>query len=83
MSLDVAAIREQFQFQNAKIDGNPLVHLDNAATTQKPQVLSMRWWSITLYNSNVHRCRSSTDEATRKFEHARDIVKDFINEAKA
>ncbi|SBT18066.1 putative cysteine desulfurase [Marinomonas gallaica] len=84
MSLDVAAIREQFPILKREIDGNPLVYLDNAATTQKPQcVIDALVEYYSLYNSNVHRgAHRLADEATRKFEHARDIVKDFINAPK-
>ena len=84
MSLDVAAIREQFPILKREIDGNPLVYLDNAATTQKPQcVIDALVEYYSLYNSNVHRgAHRLADEATRKFEHARDIVKDFINASK-
>ena len=38
-SLDVYAIREQFPVLGRGVKGNPLVYLDNAATSQKPQVV--------------------------------------------
>lgn len=81
MSLDVAAIREQFPILKREIDGKPLIYLDNAATTQKPQcVIDALVEYYSLYNSNVHRgAHRLADEATRKFEGARDIIKDFIN----
>lgn len=81
MSLDVAAIREQFPILKREIDGKPLVYLDNAATTQKPQcVIDALVEYYSQYNSNVHRgAHRLADEATRKFEAARDIIKDFIN----
>lgn len=84
MSLDVAAIREQFPILKREIDGNPLIYLDNAATTQKPQcVIDALVEYYTQYNSNVHRgAHRLADEATRKFENARDIIKDFINAPK-
>ncbi|MBD5771257.1 aminotransferase class V-fold PLP-dependent enzyme [Marinomonas colpomeniae] len=81
MSFDVAAIREQFPILKREIDGNPLVYLDNAATTQKPQcVIDALVDYYTTCNSNVHRgAHRLADEATRRFEAARDIVKEFIN----
>lgn len=81
MSFDVAAIREQFPILKREIDGNPLIYLDNAATTQKPQcVIDALVNYYTTCNSNVHRgAHRLADEATRDFEAARDIVKDFIN----
>ncbi|MBJ7549934.1 aminotransferase class V-fold PLP-dependent enzyme [Marinomonas ostreistagni] len=84
MSLDVAAIREQFPILKREIDGNPLIYLDNAATTQKPQcVIDALVDYYTQCNSNVHRgAHRLADEATRKFENARDIIKDFINAPK-
>ena len=84
MSLDVVAIREQFPILKREIDGNPLVYLDNAATTQKPQcVIDALVNYYTTCNSNVHRgAHRLADEATRHFEAARDIVKDFINAPK-
>ncbi|MFD1382276.1 aminotransferase class V-fold PLP-dependent enzyme [Rhodanobacter aciditrophus] len=84
MSLDVAAIREQFPILKREIDGKPLIYLDNAATTQKPQcVIDALVEYYTQYNSNVHRgAHRLADEATRKFEGARDIIKDFINAPK-
>ena len=54
--IDVYAIREQFPILNREIKGKPLVYLDNAATTQKPQAVID---AIRHYyehdNSNVHR----------------------------
>jgi len=84
MSLDIVAIREQFPILKREIDGNPLIYLDNAATTQKPQcVIDALVNYYTTCNSNVHRgAHRLADEATRHFEAARDIVKDFINAPK-
>lgn len=81
MSFDVAAIRAQFPILKREIDGNRLVYLDNAATTQKPQaVIDSIVSYYTECNSNVHRgAHTLADEATRRFEHARDIIANFIN----
>ena len=52
----IASVREQFPILHQEINGHPLVYLDNAATSQKPQVVID---AIKRYyeweNSNVHR----------------------------
>lgn len=81
MSFDVASIRKQFPILSREIDGKPLVYLDNAATTQKPQCVIdslVNYYSTT--NSNVHRgAHHLADEATRLFENAREQVATFVN----
>ncbi|MBU3021798.1 aminotransferase class V-fold PLP-dependent enzyme [Aestuariibacter sp. A3R04] len=81
MSLDVKAIRAQFPILQRKLDGKPLVYLDNAATTQKPQaVLDAIMSFYTTTNANVHRgAHALSDEATRLYENARNDVATFIN----
>jgi len=81
MSFDVNAIRAQFPLLQRQIDGKSLVYLDNAATTQKPQaVIDALIEYYTQYNSNVHRgAHQLADEATRRYELARDVVAKFIN----
>lgn len=78
---DVDKIRQDFPLLNQKIKGKPLVYLDNAATTQKPQVVID---ALSQYyansNSNVHRgAHSLSDHATELFEKARSNVQHFIN----
>ncbi|MFU8784670.1 aminotransferase class V-fold PLP-dependent enzyme [Aliidiomarina sp.] len=81
MSWDVEAIRAQFPILQQQVNGSPLVYLDNAATTQKPQaVLDAILAFYTECNSNVHRgAHKLSDEATRRYEKARDDVAAFIN----
>ncbi|NIB43947.1 cysteine desulfurase [Pseudomaricurvus alkylphenolicus] len=81
MTFDVAAIREQFPILSREVDGKPLVYLDNAATTQKPQcVIDALVDYYSTCNSNVHRgAHRLADEATQRYEGARDIVAGFIN----
>ena len=79
--LDVARIREDFPILGRQIHGKPLVYLDNAATTQKPNAVIGR---ITRYytheNSNVHRgVHHLSEVATAAYEGARGTVKRFIN----
>ena len=84
MSFDVVAIREQFPILKRTVNGKPLIYLDNAATTQKPQcVIDALVDYYSNSNSNVHRgAHFLADEATQQFEHARDIIQKFINAPK-
>ncbi|MBU3069805.1 cysteine desulfurase [Aestuariicella sp. G3-2] len=81
MTFDVMALRKQFPILAREIDGKPLVYLDNAATTQKPQcVIDSIVDYYTTCNSNVHRgAHRLADEATQRYEGARDTVAQFIN----
>ncbi|MBB3167966.1 aminotransferase class V-fold PLP-dependent enzyme [Simiduia aestuariiviva] len=83
MTFNVAAIRAQFPILSREIDGKPLVYLDNAATTQKPQcVIDALVDYYSTCNSNVHRgAHRLADEATTRYEGARDTVATFINAA--
>ncbi|WP_420837088.1 aminotransferase class V-fold PLP-dependent enzyme [Aliidiomarina soli] len=81
VAFDVNHIREQFPILKREVSGNPLVYLDNAATTQKPQaVIDAIVEFYTQCNSNVHRgAHQLSDEATRRYEEAREVVAAFIN----
>lgn len=81
MAFDVSEVRQQFPILSRDIDGKPLVYLDNAATTQKPQcVIDSLVHYYSSCNSNVHRgAHRLADEATQRYEGARDIIADFIN----
>jgi cysteine desulfurase/selenocysteine lyase len=80
-AFDIDAIRADFPILHQQVKGKPLVYLDNAATTQKPQVVMdalTRYYST--INSNVHRgAHTLSDLATREFEGARETVQRFIN----
>ena len=80
---DVAKIRRDFPILSRNARGKPLVYLDNAATTQKPQQVIdriVRYYSEE--NSNVHRGVHYLSEiATAAYEGARSTVKRFINAA--
>ncbi|MCG9596576.1 cysteine desulfurase CsdA [Vibrio sp. Isolate25] len=81
--LDVQSIRSQFPALQQSINGEDLVYLDSAATTQKPECVIS---TITDYyrsqNANVHRgSHSLTAQATSQFESARQTVADFIGAA--
>ncbi|MCW8196373.1 cysteine desulfurase [Proteobacteria bacterium 005FR1] len=82
-AFDVQAIRRQFPILSREIDGKPLVYLDNAATTQKPQcVIDALVDYYTTCNANVHRgAHRLADEATQRYEQARDTIATFVNAA--
>ena len=80
-SFDVARVREDFPILKQKVHGKPLVYLDNAATTQKPQaVLDALTKYYSQDNANIHRgVHALSERATREYEEARVKVKRFIN----
>ncbi len=80
-SFDVAAVRAQFPILQQEVNGHPLVYLDNAATTQKPEsVIEAIANYYRFDNSNVHRgAHALSDRATEQFEGARNKVAEFIN----
>ena len=81
--LDVYAIRQQFPVLGREVKGKPLVYFDNAATTQKPQVVIDALVNYyTGYNANIHRgIHTLAEEATAAYEATRDAVKEYINAA--
>jgi cysteine desulfurase/selenocysteine lyase len=83
--LDVSRFRKDFPILRQKIHGKPLVYLDNAATTQKPQaVLDALSRFYVTDNSNVHRgVHLLSQRATEDYEGARRKVKRFLNAAHA
>ncbi|MFQ3221262.1 MAG: cysteine desulfurase/selenocysteine lyase [Paraglaciecola sp.] len=80
-ALNIDDIRSQFPILHQQIEGNPLVYLDNAATTQKPQAVIQAITDFyTQCNANVHRgAHHLSDEATRRYEKARDTVANFMH----
>ena len=75
--------REDFPILNEKVHGRALVYLDNAATTQKPQmVLDALTEAYSHWNANVHRgVHHLSQVATEKHEGARQKVAQLINAA--
>ena len=72
--------REDFKILDTKVYGKPLVYLDNAATTQKPQCVvdTERELYMTM-NANVHRgVHYLSEQMTERMEQARDRVRRFI-----
>ena len=79
--LDVEKIREQFPVLHQKVNGRDLVYFDNAATSQKPQVVIESLVNYYKgYNANIHRgIHTLAEKATKAYEQARLIAKTFVN----
>jgi len=80
-AFDAEAVRADFPILRQQVNGQPLVYLDNAATTQKPERVIE---AIANYyrrdNANVHRgVHTLSDRATTAFEAARETVACFLN----
>jgi len=82
---DVEAIRAQFPALQQTVHGKPLVYLDNAATSQKPQcVIDAVRHYYEADNSNVHRgVHALSERATQGYEGARKITAQFLNASSA
>jgi cysteine desulfurase/selenocysteine lyase len=81
MELDLTNIRADFPILSRKVNGQPLVYLDNAATSQTPtQVIDVIADYYQQYNANIHRgVHTLSQEATDKFEHARKTIQKHFN----
>jgi cysteine desulfurase/selenocysteine lyase len=80
-AFDVQAIRRDFPILQERVHGKPLIWLDNAATTQKPQSVIDRLSHFYEHeNSNIHRAAHElAARATDAYESAREKVRRFIN----
>jgi cysteine desulfurase/selenocysteine lyase len=80
-ALDVAAVRRDFPLLAREANGHPLVYLDSANTTQKPEAViraSNRFYRE--QNANIHRSTYRlSEEATAAYEGARETVRRFVN----
>ncbi len=83
--LDVERLRRDFPILQRKVHGKPLVYLDNAASTQKPQsVIDATVELYRTYYGNIHRgVHELSVEATDAYEAAREKVRGFVNAAEA
>jgi cysteine desulfurase / selenocysteine lyase len=84
-AFDIHRVREDFPILTRQVHGRPLVYLDSAATSQKPQVVID---ALTRYyndqNSNVHRgVHYLSQLATREYEDARVKIQRFLNAAES
>jgi cysteine desulfurase/selenocysteine lyase len=81
MSLDIVKIREDFPILHQHVNGSPLVYFDNAATTQKPQVVID---ALNHYyqndNANIHRgIHALAERATAAYELTRKKIQTFLH----
>lgn len=83
--LDVRAIKKEFPIFDRKVNGKPLVYLDNASTTQKPRaVLDALVEYYSTMNANIHRgVHTLSEEATAAYEGVREKVAKFIHAREA
>ncbi len=77
----VDEVRKDFPILQEQVNGLPLVYLDNAATTQKPNlVLDAIQEYYRHFNANIHRgLHSLADRATAEFESTREHIRTFLN----
>lgn len=80
-SFDPLALKREFPILREQVNGRPLVWLDNAATTQKPQTVIDRLSHFYAHeNSNIHRAAHTlAARATDAYESARESVRRFVN----
>jgi cysteine desulfurase/selenocysteine lyase len=78
---NISEIRADFPILGRKIYDKPLIYFDNSATTHKPlPVINAVNEVFTTYNSNIHRgVHALSDQASEKYEEAREKVRYFIN----
>ena len=81
MNLDIDNIRNDFPVLRERVNNYPLVYLDNAATTQKPNVVIDKIHHLYSHqNSSIHRgVHWLSEQITEQYEEARRVVKEFIN----
>ena len=81
MELDLTTIRADFPILSRKVNGQDLIYLDNAATSQTPtQVIDVIADYYRTYNANIHRgVHALSQEATDKFEQARQSIQTHFN----
>ncbi len=80
-SFNVEKVRKDFPILHQEVNGKPLVYFDNAATTQKPQVVidALSSYYSTI-NANIHRgIHTLAEKATAEYEATRDTIQRFIN----
>jgi cysteine desulfurase / selenocysteine lyase len=79
--LDREKLRQDFKILSQSVQKNPLIYLDNAATTQKPScVLSALLDYYQHDNANIHRgIHTLSMRATKAYENARRLIQELIN----
>ena len=81
--MSIEEIRKEFPTLSQTVYGRPLVYLDNAATSLRPQRVIDKWVEMSAAkNANIHRAvHHLAVEATEEYESTRDAVRDFLNAA--
>ena len=79
--MDIKKIKSEFPIFKQKIKGNPLVYLDSANSSQKPQVVINRLSNFyeTEFSNVGRSVHSLAVKATNRFEESRDKVKNYLN----
>ena len=79
--IDVARVRRDFPILSRRVNGKPLVYLDNAATAQKPRaVIEALGRYYESQNANIHRgVHALSVEATTAYESGRSAVQRFLD----
>ncbi|AMC11447.1 cysteine sulfinate desulfinase [Lutibacter profundi] len=82
--IDIQKIRTEFPILKQKVNGKPLVYFDNAATSQKPQIVIDSIVNYyTTFNANIHRgVHTLSQKATNAFEEARVKLQKHFNAKK-
>jgi len=85
LSIDITHIRKEFPILHQEVNGYPLVYLDSAATTQKPQiVINAIEHYYKFLNANIHRgAHYLANLSTVKYEDSREKVRAFLNAEKS
>lgn len=85
MPFNIQKIRNDFPILSRKVNGHPLVYLDNAATSQKPQqVIDCIVDYYSNYNANIHRgVHTLSQEATDAYEASRKKIQTHFNAKEA
>ena len=79
--MKIEELRKKFPALDTKVYGRPLVYIDNAATSQRPEEVVSKVSKLALEsNANIHRAvHRLAAEATDEYESTRDAVRSFLN----
>jgi cysteine desulfurase/selenocysteine lyase len=79
--IDVEKIRRDFPILSKKINGNPLIYLDNAATSQRPSAVieGIKYFYENINANPIRSIHTLAEEATKAYNIAREKVASFIN----
>jgi len=83
--INIDKIRKDFPILNQKVNGKPLIYLDNAATSQKPKVVTDDLENYyETFNANIHRgVHTLSQLATEAYENSRIIIQQHFNAKRA